>query len=70
VEWILQSEVRTTCQKIDGKYKSFKSLYFLVKWKGYPDNESTWESGASLEHTSESIEEFYGVNPEALAILT
>jgi hypothetical protein len=67
---ILQSEVHTTRRKIDGRYKSFKSLYFLVQWKGYPDNESTWEPGTSLEHVTESIEEFYGENLEAPARTT
>jgi hypothetical protein len=70
VEWILQSEVRTTRRKIGERYKSFKNLYFLVKWKGYPDNESTWEPGTNLWHAFESIEEFYGENPEATAIST
>jgi hypothetical protein len=70
VEWILQSEVRTTHRLLGRRYKFFKSLYFLVKWKGYPDDKSTWEPGTSLEHTLESIEEFYEVNPEAPAIST
>ena len=70
VERILQSEVRTTRQKVSGRYKSFKSLYFLVQWKGYPDDESTWEPGTSLEHATESIEEFYGLNHEATVITT
>jgi hypothetical protein len=70
VEWILQSEVCTTRRKIGGRYKSFKSLYFLVQWKGYQEDESTWEPGTSLEHVSESIEKFYGENPEAPALMT
>jgi hypothetical protein len=44
VERILQSEVHNMCRKIGRRYKSFKWLYFLVKWKDYPDDESTWES--------------------------
>jgi hypothetical protein len=70
VERILQSEVRTSRRKIGGRYKQFRSLYFLVQWKGYPDNESTWEPGTSLERTTESIEEFYRENPEAPALTT
>jgi hypothetical protein len=70
VERILQSEVDTTHQKIGRRYKFFKSLYFLVKWKSYPDNESTWEPGTNLGHTSESMERFYEEKPEALAIST
>jgi hypothetical protein len=70
VERILQCEVHTTHHKIGGRYKSFKSLYFLVKWKGYLDDESTWEPGTSLAHALQSIEEFYGENPEAPVIST
>jgi hypothetical protein len=70
VERILWSEVHTTHQKIGGRYKQFKSLYFLIQWKGYPDDESTWEPGMSLEHARESIEEFYGENPEGPALTT
>jgi hypothetical protein len=70
VEWILQSEVCTTRWKIGGKNNSFKRLYFLVKWKGYPDDESTWELRKSLEHALYSIKEFYGENPEVLVIST
>jgi hypothetical protein len=70
VEQILQGEVHTNCQKIGRRYKSFKSLYFLVNWKGYPDDESPWEPGTSLKHVSKTIEEFYLMNPEAPAIMT
>jgi hypothetical protein len=70
VERILQSEVHTTRQKIGRRYKEFKTLKFLIKWKGYPDDESTWKPGTSLEHATESIEEFYGENPEVPALVT
>jgi hypothetical protein len=70
VERILQSEVRSTRQEIGGRYKQFKSFYFLVQWKGYPEDEWTWEPGTSLEHAKESIEEFYRENPEAPALTT
>jgi hypothetical protein len=70
VERILPSEFRTTRRKIRGRYKHFKSLYFLVQWKGYPDNESTWEPGTSLKHILESIEEFNEQNSNIPAITT
>jgi hypothetical protein len=70
VERILQSEVHTTCWKIGRRYEFCKSLYFLVQWKDYPDDKSTWKPGTSLEHVSESIEEFYGQNHDVPAITT
>jgi hypothetical protein len=70
VEWILQSNVATTRQKIGEGYKSFKSFYLLVQWKGYPDNKWTWEPGMRLEHAEESVKEFYEKNPEVPAIMT
>jgi hypothetical protein len=41
VEWILKSKIQTTCQKISRRYRTFQSIYFLVKWQDYPDNKST-----------------------------
>jgi hypothetical protein len=70
LERILQSEVCTTHRKIGWRFKSFKRLYFLVKWKGYSDNECLWKPRMSLERASESIKEFYGGNHEAPAITT
>jgi hypothetical protein len=67
---ILQSEIGTTHWKIGGKYKTLQSLYFLVKWKSYLNDESTWEPEMSLEHALESIEEFYTDNLEVPALIT
>jgi hypothetical protein len=59
-----------TCQKISRRYKYFKHLYFLGKWKGYQDDEFTWEPGKSLEYPLDSIGKFNGENPEEPRILT
>jgi hypothetical protein len=67
---MLQSEVRMTRWKIGRRYEIYKSLYFLVKWKSYPDEESTWEPGTSLELVLQSIEEFYRKNLKTLTIST
>jgi len=65
VERILQSEVRTTRRKVKGRYKNYRTLFYLVKWKGYPDDECTWEPGANLESADEEVEDFHNRNPDA-----
>jgi hypothetical protein len=70
VERILQSEVLTNRRMIGRRCMSNKSFYFLVQWKCYPDDESTWEPGTSLKLARETSEEFYEENPKAPAIMT
>lgn len=48
VEKILDSQ-------IDGD--TFQHMY-LVKWKGYPENQSTWEPKANLAHSAEMMRQF------------
>ena len=38
-------------------------MHFLVKWKGYPTSDNSWEPQENL-HADELIEEFYKRNPE------
>ena len=40
-------------------------LQYLVKWKGYPNEENTWEPEVNLEHSPDLIEEFHHDNPSA-----
>jgi hypothetical protein len=35
---------------------------YLIKWKGYPLNESTWEPMGNLEHCHDKIREFHHKN--------
>lgn len=32
--------------------------YFFVKWKGYPDNENTWEPKRNLQHSAQLLKDF------------
>ncbi|KAK4658722.1 hypothetical protein QC762_104010 [Podospora pseudocomata] len=41
--------------RIDDKTKAHK---FLVKWKGYPENENTWEPRSNLKGAEELVREF------------
>ena len=65
VERILPSEVRTTRRHQGNRHRNIRTLHFLVKWKGYPEDECTWEPGQSLEGIAELIEELYTNNPDA-----
>ena len=45
-------------EEIIGKKKIRGKYYYLVKWKGYSLNESTWEPLENLDYANELIEEF------------
>ena len=38
-------------------------LHFLIKWKGYPHEESTWKSADDLHNTEYLVREFYARHP-------
>ena len=40
-------------------------LQYLVKWKNYPQEESTWEPAENLENASKTIKDFHSKYPSA-----
>ncbi len=40
-------------------------LHYLIKWKGFPTSDSTWEPVEHLKHTPELIADFYHRYPNA-----
>jgi len=36
-----------------------RKLHYLVKWKGFPTSDSTWEPAEHLKHAPELITDFY-----------
>src|SRR5437588_11421622 len=68
VEKNISSEIRITRRRVKGKNKVIKKLFYLVKWKGYPEDECTWEPGEHLTHADDEIETFHRQNPNAPTI--
>ena len=40
-------------------------LKYLVKWKGYPQEESTWEPESHLTKARKAVAEFHAKHPSA-----
>ena len=70
VQKIVESEIRQSTKKVNGRNKRIKTLFYLVKWKGYPEDEYTWEPGHHLTSAEEEVEEFHQNNPEAPTLQT
>ena len=39
-------------------------LYYLVSWKGYPEEENTWEPSSAVIHLRKLISTFHKEHPE------
>jgi hypothetical protein len=50
---------------LDSKFFG-KTLKYLVKWKGYPDHDNSWEPESSLEHCPEILSDFKSKYPNKL----
>ncbi len=55
-EWVVE-DIRDSCVRS-------RELQYLVKWKGFPEEENTWEPVAHLGNSMELVEEFHQANPE------
>ena len=49
---------------IDSRWKG-RRLEYLVHWKGYSDEDRTWEPKGNLANASEAIKDFHHANPSA-----
>src|SRR4051794_25451824 len=45
-------------ERIIGERKRYNRSEFLVKWKGYPDSDNTWEPLKNLDNAKKALEEF------------
>ena len=51
---------------LDSQIKG-RGIQYLVKWKGYPVEESTWEPVGNLKNAGETVERFHQKHPNAPA---
>ena len=61
VEAIRDSAVYT--KETDGH---LSGLYYLVVWKGYPEEENTWEPSSAVMHLRKMVTTFHKDHPEKL----
>ena len=45
-------------ERIVKKRKKGRGVQYLIKWKGYPDHENTWEPASNVRHAQEAVQEF------------
>lgn len=54
----VEPEEEFEVEKIDDHKVKGKTTLFYVKWKGYPDEENTWEPKSNLAHAAELLKEY------------
>ena len=62
---IVEGEPEWEVEAILGSKIIRNQLQFLVKWKGWPDSENSWEPEANVENATELVEAFYKEFPNA-----
>ena len=60
-DWEIEFEVESI---IDSRWKGHR-LEYLVHWKGYSDEDRTWEPKGNLTNVSEAIKDFHCSKPNA-----
>ena len=64
VERIFKSEIITSTRKVRGRNKTIKELRYFVKWKGWAEDENTWEPREGRQNPQEEVERFHRENTE------
>lgn len=54
----VEPEEEFEVERIDDHRQKGKTTLFFVKWKGYPDEENTWEPKSNLAHAADLLNEY------------
>jgi Chromo (CHRromatin Organisation MOdifier) domain len=62
---IVGQEKEYEIEEIHNSRRRCGRLEFLVHWKGYPDEDNTWEPEKHLENAPQVVKQFYDLHPRA-----
>ena len=48
------------------RFGRWKTLQYLIKWKGYPESDNSWEAAANVTNAKDAIADFYRRHPRAV----
>ena len=51
-------EVETILDKRERRQGRWSTTEYLIKWRGYPEYDVTWEPASALQHAAEAIDDF------------
>jgi Chromo (CHRromatin Organisation MOdifier) domain len=62
---IVGQEKEYEIEEIHNSRRRRGRLEFLIHWKGYPDEDNTWEPEKHLENAPQVVKRFYDLHPRA-----
>ena len=63
-EYKVESICDSTVYARESEASHLPGLYYLVSWKGYPEDESTWEPASAVQHLRKLVSTFYKNHPD------
>ena len=48
------------------RFRRWKTLQYLIKWKGYPESDNSWEAASNVTNAKDTISDFYRRHPRAV----
>jgi hypothetical protein len=60
---IIDGEEEWPVEKILDSRKRYRKLQYLVKWKGYPDTDNSWEPYENVKNCEQLLQDFHTKHP-------